>query len=210
MDPQPLEDFLPYLNVEVDGVPRIYMLDVLRQTCIEFCQQTLLVRETLPAQTLSADVSEYELEPSLCDSEVARVLDVFVNGARISPVTPVAGRNLQQSLSGSAPTAYYCATPGVLTVVPTPSSAVSMVADVAIMPQHDADNVPSLLYTHHRGTIVRGAAARLLLMPKRPWSSIEHGGLYRKLYWNEMHGVAKSDHWDGYGQPIHRPGASFL
>lgn len=210
MDPQPLEDFSPFLNIEVDGVPRPFMLDALRHTCVEFCQQTLLATETLPAITMSANVSEYELEPSLCDSEVARVLDVWVNGARIAPVTPTIGRQMLMRSDSSSPAAYYCTSPGELVVVPAPATASSLVVAVAVMPASDADNVPDMLYKNYRGAIIRGAAARLMLMPSRPWTNVEHGALYRKLYWNEMHSVHRADHWDGFAQPIQRPMGRFL
>ncbi len=210
MDPQPLEDFLMYLNVEVEGAPRPFMLDALRATCIEFCQQTLLATETLASQALSANVSEYELEPSLCDSEVARVLNVWVNGSLLSPVTPEIGRQLLATASTSSPAGYYCTAPGKLVLAPAPAASSTMSVAVAIMPAHDADQVPDMLFKNYRGTIIRGAAARLMLMPKRPWSDVKHGSLYRSLFWNEMHSTHRADHWDGFGRPMQRPAGSFL
>ena len=197
MNPQALEDFLPHLNIQVDGVPRIFMLDALRLTCIEFCEQTLLFRETVELP-ISADVSDYELEPSLCDSEVCRILDVWINSARIRAITPDDGIRTNEIYDSATPTSYYTMDPALLTLVPTPSATADLKVSFAYKPEHDADNVPETLYTTYREIIVRGAAARLLIMPNRPWTNVEHGGLYRKLYWQALHTMARQDHWDGF------------
>lgn len=210
MDPKPLEDFLPDLNILVDGVPRVFMLGALRQTCIEFCQQTLLLREKLAILPISANVDEYELEPSLCDSEVCRVLNVWVNGTLISPTTPDIGVRAAGLYQSDLPSAYYCTEPSVLRLVPMPTAAAVLEVEVAYAPASDADNVPMALYTMHREDIVRGAAARLLIMPKRPWTDMTAGKVYRNLFWHHMHSVARSDHWSGYGRPVHVASSKFL
>lgn len=210
MNPTPLENFLPYLNIQVDGVPRPFMMDALRQTCVEFCQQSLLFRETLAEYPLSADVNEYELEPSLCDSEVCRVLNVWVNGSLIPAVTVDTGIRLDTGSDADAPRAYYLLTPSVLVLTPTPSATGTLVVEIAYQPADDADEVPEPLYTRYRELIVRGAAARLLMMPNRPWTNVEHAALYRKLFWQALQTTARADHWDGFARPMQRPQGRFL
>ena len=210
MDPKPLEDFLPDVNIFVDGVPRVFMLSALRQTCIEFCEQTLLFREKLAVQPISIDVDEYELEPSLCDSEVCRVLNVWVNGSLISATTPDIGIRSSALYEGDVPQAYYCTEPNVLKLVPMPQTTGDLEVEIAYAPAHDAENVPMALYTKHREDIARGAAARLLIMPKRPWTDMSAGKLYRNLFWHHMHSVARSEHWSGYGRPVHVATSRFL
>lgn len=210
MDPRPLEDFLPDINILVDGAPRIYVLQALRQTCIEFCEQTLLFREKLAVQRLSADVDEYELEPSMCDSEVCRILNVWVNGTLIGATTPDLGVRGSAALASSQPVAYYCTEPHLIRMVPVPSVGADLEVEVAFAPAHDAEEVPSPLFTKYREDIVRGAAARLMLMPNRPWSDMKTAAVYRNLFWSHMHTVARSEHWLGHGRPVHRPTSTFL
>lgn len=209
MNPKPLEDFLSFLNVQVDGVPRIFMLDALRETCVEFCEQTMLFRETITLP-ISADVSEYELEPSLCNSEVCRILDVWVNGARLRAATPDDAARINVVYEASTPLCYYALSPALLQLAPTPTVTADMEVSFAYKPAFDADNVPEDLYTRYREIIIRGAAARLMIMPKRPWSDVEHGAMYRKLYWQALHTTARADHWDGFTRQQQVMRGSFL
>lgn len=210
MDPQPLEEFYPDLNILVDGVPQMFVNTALRRTAAEFCEQTLLLREKLAVQRISAGVDEYELEPSECDTEVCRILNVWVNGTLISPTTPDIGVRASARLESDTPVGYYCTTPSLLKLVPVPGVAADLEVEVAYAPAHDAAKLPGALYTRHREDIVRGAAARLMLIPNRPWTDVKMAGLYRQLFWSHMHSVARTEHWTGYGRPIHRPNATFL
>lgn len=210
MEPTPLSDFYPHLYAEVNGVPELLARNALRLTCIEFCQQTLLMRERLPDIPMSANVAEYELEPSICDSEVCRVLSVWVDGALTSAVTPAIGQRMDVSFESTTPRAYYLLTPHLITVTPTPTATATLSVEVAIQPDTTGDNVPKDLYDRYQGIIVRGAAARLMLMPAREWTNVKHGELYRRMYWTEMHNSARQDHWDGFAQPMQVPAGRFL
>lgn len=210
MDPRPLEDFLPDINILVDGVPRVFVISALRQTCIEFCEQSLLFREKLATMRTSADVGEYELEPSMCDSEVCRILNVWVNGSLLSACTPDQGVRAAASMAADHPVAYYALEPHLLQLTPIPSVAADLEVEIAFAPAFDAENVPDPLYTRHREPIVRGAASRLMLMPKRPWTDFEAARAYRALYWQYLHTVARTEHWTGHGRPVHRPTSYFL
>lgn len=167
-----LDTFLARLTPRAMGVADPIARQALIDTAVEFCQETLVVQQVLPAFDTVAEQRNY---PLTLDTglAVASLRKAWYCGR---PLAIPADDNV------STPLAYMAATGDAeaplndptdalwhdeeLYVFPVPEQAVTdaLVVRVALKPTHDATAVPDVLLADWREAIVDGALYRVLGM----------------------------------------------
>lgn len=131
-------------------------------SAISFCDDSMVLRERLDIQTTVVGQGAYELDAP-AQQQIARVLEVWVNGVRLSAV---AAENVNNDtiLTGS-PTHYYITRTGsemLLNLYPAPAAAVTLSIEVATRPKRDATSLEDDLFNLWMDAIVAGALGRLM------------------------------------------------
>lgn len=168
----------------LDAVIDIAVLD----TCIEFCEKTLVVRGMLDTFSTVALDRDYDLMPANQQS-VAKVIRVWCDNNEITPVDDDAIGNpfgFVSSVAGHGvdkgrPRYYNEVEPGVLSLYPIPDAAYVINARVALRPTRSATHVPDALFENWCEAIVNGSLARLMMQPgeaMNPKLASLHQGLY--------------------------------
>lgn len=161
-------------------------------TCIDFCEQTLIVKATLDSFSTVAATREYDLDATSVMENVCRVMRVWCSETELgataeddvnSPfayVDAITGSTNSRSM----PRCYTETSPGVLGLMPTPDAAYQMTIRAAMKPKRSATTVQDILYENWVEAIVDGALFRLYSMPGMAFSNTGmagvHGALYKK------------------------------
>jgi len=180
------EAFLPEVLPYVRDCPETMALNAVRAACIEFCKDSLALREVLEPITIVADQSEYELDKRAYYN-VAKIIRMY-HGIRELP-----GRSIEQldamlggkwrTESGS-PMYYTQESENTFRVVLTPSQASNdtLNVTVALTPKRDSDYVDGYIFERWAEVIAMGARARLHDTPKQPFSDKEAALRFRKWF----------------------------
>ncbi len=178
---QSLDVFMSRLLPLVPGCPYPTAEQALRDSAIEFCEETHVVQVVTDPVSLVPDVQIYDLDiPS--QTEVSRVIKVW-SGTRIltqvepvlvdSPLlynNPVGG---EYAATGN-PRVVTVSQEGTVTLYPTPDTRAAanelLTARVAIRPTRAATQVHDTLYTSWAEAVVAGAAFRLAGIPGAAFS----------------------------------------
>ena len=168
------EDYLPRVQPYVQGCPRPVVLTAINQAISEFCQKTLIWRETLPTFDLTVDDDIYALS---LPADMAMVMPVYVsiNGSTIHPMTEEELDHMDYGWRTSdtgTPSKYFCPEPGTIQFNRKPEETLVDAVKVraALKPSTTALTSGATIYANWYETIRRGALHYLMEMPKKEWS----------------------------------------
>jgi len=172
---RPISDFFPRVLPYVPGCPQPVAEQAILDAAIVFCEDSLVIRERFSAFNTDPGIADYGLTtPS--DTQVARLLAVYVNGTQIpawvsDPPPPAVG--------SGAPTTYYTTrSDGVfkLELYPIPDRAYEITVEAALRPTRDAATLDSDLFGLWSDAVVSGAIGRLSSIPDQPFSDLARAG----------------------------------
>ena len=181
------EDFYPYIRADVTECPDPLIISAVVSACIDFCRDTLAWTELQDYLPLFNGVSDYEIDVPP-QSRVIQVMDVWLEGSRLAPVTLKDLQRLMPNWStaeSSLPVYYTSAVErGMIRLFPKPMNVTGskLVARVALIPTSNAAVLPDFLSLHYFETIASGAKARLLLMPSASWFNAALAERHRQLF----------------------------
>jgi hypothetical protein len=78
--------FIPRIAYRVDGCPEPTIQEAVLDSCIEFCERSQILRQTLDGVTAVANVSEIELDLA-SGTKAVQVMKVWVDGSEIWPIS---------------------------------------------------------------------------------------------------------------------------
>lgn len=175
---QALSAFLSRLSPLVPACPEPLAYQALVDSARDFCTQTEVIEEYLPAATLEDGTAQYELD-MVAGVELVRVKRVWLDGTQI-PMLPAALRASQKNYDpgqSSGTPRYACVVErDMATVVPTPdANAEGMQLSVLAVtrPVLDARVVNDALLLDWGESIVHGAVSRLASNPNVPFSNLD-------------------------------------
>lgn len=177
---------------EVPGVPQDLAANAIRNTVIEFCQGSWCWRYIMDPAPVLAGLNTYELDPPP-GAEVAQVLLVSVDGKEIHPIGQsdlVARLPLWATERGEVK--YFLTDDPaqvILAPVPVRKIAGGLVVTAALQPTRASTTFPTWIWSRYFDALADGAKARLLAMPKKPWTSPELFTLYRGRFDAAMGGA---------------------
>lgn len=180
----------------IEGLPEPAFLNAVRQSVIDFCEETLLLTETLAAISVVADQQSYSLTPLTSESRIISVENVKykVDGAdndqykRLDPLSRLqedrhqAGNWLFEESEQPSHFFNYQKSPATIYLwpIPTEASASGLLVRVCLRPTDTATSVEDWLYNFHRKTISFGALGRLFAQKAMPWYDPQ-----LSIYYNE-------------------------
>lgn len=141
---------------------------------IDFCNMSLVLTEELAPIDVVADTASYSLAPVTANTEIAQVLEVYVNNCWI-PVTNWTKVNSDYSnakvRTGDA-IGYIQAREDVLTLFPIPRIAYTdgLKVKVALRPIRTATEIEDAIGARYFDAIADAIFARIYKIPSKPWS----------------------------------------
>lgn len=147
-------------------------------TCIDFCDRSLVVKRMLDSFLTVPLQLVYDLDGAN-QQTIARIMRVWVDSTEITPldedaigspfgfISAVPG----QSNPGSMPRFFNETDPGSIGLYPTPDKAYTINLRVALRPIRSATQVEDQLFEHWTEAIMDGAFSRLFAIPGQEFTS---------------------------------------
>lgn len=184
-----LEEFAPYVLVDVPGCTEPLLRLQLVAAAGEFCRETLSWSETLDPVLLQDGIRSYDMDaPS--QSYVVTVRDVWVGNRRLRPVTMHALQDVMPNwvtTASNEPIYYNLASDrSVLSVFPTPANVIdqALVIRAAFAPTPSATTLPDFLGRSFIEVIASGAKARLFAIHGTPWFNPQMAVYHQQIFAN--------------------------
>jgi hypothetical protein len=170
-------DFYDLMMPDLPGCPPAAADSALRQSAIAFCEQSLAWQGTHPDVSVAAGVAEYAFTPP-ADAVVHLIIHAALDGEEIAlyPGGPGMGSMGMGNISRhgwKGMQAYILAGADSLTLVPEPGVSGTLSMTVAFKPSTASMGIVDEQFNEYREAIVHGALARLMLSPKKPYSSTQ-------------------------------------
>lgn len=159
----------------VPGVPRPVILQYVRDSAIETCEQTLAWRYEQDPIRLTPGIYEYDYETP-DNTEVTAVIHAALNGAVIRPWTQEQIHEGYPSWPDqnqrSEPRFLGQFDPDHFVVVPVPDDAKTydLKMFLALRPTQDATGMSKTVFDECEQLIMHGTLHRLLSMPEKSWT----------------------------------------
>lgn len=164
----------------VIGCPDPTINQAIIDTCIHFCEMSMIDRRRLDAVQTSAgsQAVDLDLPPS---TRAVRVLNVQVDGVNIEAAPDdVFSYETVINASVGKPRGYIYSG-GALLLYPTPDAAYTVSVQAALKPLRSATTVDDKLFEDWADVIVSGSVARLMAMPF-DWANGQLANVYQTAY----------------------------
>lgn len=202
------DDVLP----ELPGAESALALHHIKRACNDFYERSLYSRETLAGQTITVNVATYSVvasDPSNFDC--GKILEVSFwdsSGSMTKPksLTPRTREQLTYEMPDWAtrtgtPSAYTQPAIDRVTLAYTPDATYTggLIVTIAKLPLYAGAGVDDAVFEKFNEVLAYGAKARMMRMPKKPWSNPKLAAEYRTMFDQEV-GKAAAIAAKGYGR----------
>jgi len=170
-----VSDFFPRVIPYLPGCPEPLAARALVDSAIQFCDESLVLRQKLDAFSTVDGVGSYELDTPT-NQQVSRVMKVWLDGVLIGPV-PVDDA-VPMSTPKQKPYAFYTTrvdSEFLLNLYPTPDKLYSIVVEAAMRPARDATSLEDDLFHLWVNPVVMGAMGILQSIPGQAFSEPTEG-----------------------------------
>lgn len=170
------EGFYPYIQPSVPSCPDPSMLIAVRNSCIDFCEQTLFLQSVIDSQLLVTNQANYDLGLS-SNEELAHVIALYVNAIKLTKKAPAELDDLYRYMDWSTfsgqPIYYTQMIPDEIILVPYPDNVMTytLTGRIARRPTESSTTCDSLLLERFNEEIAQGALARIHMQPDQPHTS---------------------------------------
>lgn len=190
-------DIYPFVLPEVPGVPEPMLDHYIRQTAINFLEESQVWTADVTAIDLVANTGTYSLvspaqtvtaSPLLTEvPDVAMVKWAWVDGVQIFPASQEELGALVEywaDKTASVVSNYTQLTQDTITLYPTPNYASTggLKIKIAIRPSLTATGIPDWIGTKYIQELSVGAKAALMGMIGKPWTSPDGEAKYSAMY----------------------------
>lgn len=142
----------------------------LRQASIEFCEKSLAWKYSHPDIAVVAATASYDFVPPT-DAVVHAITYAAFSGTEIECKAGEQGIMIADWRNATGTPEYVLGGATALTLVPTPDVTGTLSMEVALKPSPSATGVDDSIFNEYREAIVHGALSRLMMSPKKPYSS---------------------------------------
>lgn len=184
---QSLYAYLPRLNPKVPACPRPMAYQALIDSARDFCTQSEVVREFVPAIKIKAGQASYKMDLHDC-VEVVRVVRSWVAGRPLQLTLAVdLAEHAMYHAGGSSghPCLAYTIRRNTLTLFPTPdknTEGAELSFLVSTRPTSSADVVHDALAFDYMEAVVGGAVARLASTPNMPFTNPDTAAMGASMF----------------------------
>jgi hypothetical protein len=165
-------DFYDLMMPDLPGCPSAAADSALRQSAIAFCEQSLAWQGTHPDISVAAGTAEYAFTPP-ADAVVHSIIHAALDGEEIALYPGEPGMGSINLHRGKGTPAYILAGAASLTLVPAPGAPGTLSMTVAFKPSPASTGIADGQFNEYREAIIHGALVRLMLSPKKPYSSVQ-------------------------------------
>lgn len=198
-----IASLIPEVRIDATAAPDPLIEQKLRDAAIEMCRDTWVWQHTLPARSVVAGRAEHTVSPPDSGSRIVSVLWMRHNGELVTPASAAELNRVSlkwHEQKGKQATRFVPSSPTTFRLAPIPTeSAARGLTDirVALMPVHDATELPDILVDEFREAVVSGALYRLLRMPGRDWTQGDLAAVHLETF-NEGMSRAKTRVAEGW------------
>lgn len=180
-----LEQFLPEVLVEVEGVPSITATGALRNACFDFCRKSLAITELLPPVAYTQGTQTYSLTSPVW-AQIVAVLNITVDSkTTIYPwaMDDVVANRPSWTSDVGVVRGFVQPELAVVSLLAIPDSSGVFQPQVAYAPTRTTEEVDARLFNIYLETIRYGALWKLKAMASRPWSDPQGAVYYEGRFW---------------------------
>lgn len=182
------EQFLVEVMPYVRDVPEVVAVQAIRNSCIQFCEETMYLQTDLDPQPLVQGVPNYDLDPDDSSYRVVNIIeawngDQFLIPKSIEELTRIYRVTNWETLQGN-PYYYFRPTEGEMRLVPMPSvsNQSQLRVKATIAPTRTSTTVDSDIYERFLEYISFGARGRLYDTPNQPYYDPKAAQIYLKRF----------------------------
>ncbi len=165
-------DFYDLMMPDLPGCPSAAADSALRQSAIAFCEQSLAWQGTHPDVSVMAGTAEYAFTPP-ADAVVHAIIHAALDGEEIPLYPGELGISSLGRHGRKGTAAYLLAGRASFTFMPVPGAPGTLSMTVAFKPSPASAGIVDGQFNEYREVIVHGALMRLMLSPKKPYSSAQ-------------------------------------
>ena len=169
---KPWIDFYDLVMPDLPGCPFAMADNALRQSAIAFCEHSLAWKCNHPSVSVVPGTAEYAFVPP-AEAAVHAIVYAALDGEEIESHAGEGNITIAGWRSQTGTPEYVLGDAASLTLVPKPDAAGTLTMIVALKPSPTATGIDDDPFNEFREAIVHGALARLMLSPKKPYTSVQ-------------------------------------
>jgi hypothetical protein len=167
------EEFFPYVQPYVASCPDASLVIAIRSACIEFCEETNFLNDTIEEQVI-ANEATYELSVPT-GYALSHIMEMYVGGLKLVKQTPLILEKLFNGMdwmSMPGPARYYTQlNTDEVRLCPVPDVEGSMTGRYAYAPLRTSTSVDERVFNDYVEVIAEGALARIFGQPDQPYTN---------------------------------------
>lgn len=185
------ESFFPNVLPEVPGAAEMVVENAVRNSCIEFCEKSLILTRDHDPITVLAGIVDYDLDPPT-GYKVIKVQRAWLDSDELSPLAPdlvreAATYNRLFSSYQSAPTTpshFLQKDEATISVWPVPDKKYTngLTLRVALKPSRASTTIEDVIFENYAETIASGALYRLMASPGKTYTNPELAVAHKSLF----------------------------
>lgn len=174
------QDFLPYVVPDVPGAPTPVIIHAIRNACIRFCEQSMILTRDHDPLTVIANIVDYDLEPPT-GYLVVKVAKAWLDNIPLDPLSPdiiddaAVYNRLYSSYeaSPSTPRRFLQKDERTISLWPMPDKkyANGLTMRVALKPTRASTTIEDVIFEDYAEVIASGALSRLMLAAEKPYTN---------------------------------------
>lgn len=178
-----LEQFLPDVFLNCQGVSEPAALNAVRNACFDLCRKSLVWTERLEPALFIVEENTYQLVLPP-ETTVVSVVSVLSGGLFLRPLALDSLDRLHPDWvdATGTPAGYMRISSDHLMFVPTPDKVAAFTATVALAPSLRATVVGKDVADLHRETVIHGAVAKLKFISGHPFSDPAAAAYHKDLF----------------------------
>lgn len=192
MTPVSYEVFLPEVMPYVHDVPEIVAVQAIRNACIQFCEETHYLQESLDPMTGQENVGDYDLCANDSNYKVVEIMQAWYGDQLLIPkaqeeLNQIYRTSNWEDLKGN-PYYYFRPRASVMRLVTKPiiTEANKLKVKAAVAPKRSSTTVDEEIFERFLEYIAHGARARLYNTPNQPYYDPKTAMEYTKRFNDEM------------------------
>jgi hypothetical protein len=179
--------FYDHILPEVNGVLPASVDFVLRQICIDFCQETGVHTSEVTPINVVALTAEYTLTSTVTGTEPYQVKAAWFDGTPLdlAPIDTLnAAPDYWPNVTATTSTAFTQKQPDKIILYPTPDTAVTagLRVELILRPTQSSTGLTDWIATRYMRELACGVKGRLMAQSDKPWSRPDQAAYYLGLY----------------------------
>lgn len=182
-----LNDVMP----DVPGCTLEIATHAIKNSCIEFCEKSLILQRDHDPLTVVAGIVDYDFEPPT-GQLVTRIMRAWYKGTELSPLAPDDIQNSEvynrlfrgANIDRQDPRYILQKDERTLSLYPIPAETVpnALTMRVAFKPSRTSTTVEDVIYEDYSEAIAAGAKARLMMSPGKPYTNPQLSGAQMEIF----------------------------